>query len=211
MDKGYAIIYAYTTNSTTTFLDPFEGIYVIFLPYGRVFELFKPGPIVLYQFQIPGLNVFALSYDITYAGIGQTCILNVKRSLTTPKEIPDTFYVKIDFLSSRVVHNVTLLNGTISTNPEIQYSIRSLRYGGYLLSGIGKNDAGKTIIYGYIFDDNGKIDSWNFTNPIDTNFIAASIILPNNTFVLAQSEKERNWTLITTDLYRFAQEQGKVT
>jgi len=218
VDGGYAIIYANTTKTPTDdiFL-PKGGIYAIFLKYGQKFNRQQ---VVLYQTQISGLKFSGLNCDIAYVGFGQICILTGKfedRRVRRVRPVPTTFFIRVDFLSSGTLYKVQSLNATATDLGVItEYKIRSLRYGGYILMGIGNltnltNDANQLPIYGHIINDDGGSGPWNLTNPIMSNFNFAYIILTNNTFVLSQPEVEQSWTLITTDLYQFAGALGKVT
>ncbi len=91
-----------------------------------------------------------------------------------------------------------------------QYVIDPLRYGGYFFSGRELNDHQTTLMYGYI--TNGNVTySWDLQNPIVTNRIGIYTILNNNTFVCALPEETQNWSLITTELFKFEEERGKVT
>ncbi|CAG8503331.1 5032_t:CDS:10 [Funneliformis mosseae] len=196
MDGGYAVIYANTTNSIATPNDPIPphgGVYAKLLPYGTNTDRH---PIVLYQTQIPGLNFTSLDCSISYVGVGQSCILTGKFAF---RAITNTFYTKIDFLSSGNVYNIQSLNATIPTNPEVDtYNVRSLPYGGYLLDGKGEQ-----IIYGYLLNDT-QVYNWDLDNPINGSIMDASVILPNNTFVFAQREETQNWSLSSMDLPKFA-------
>ncbi|CAG8726028.1 2390_t:CDS:2, partial [Funneliformis mosseae] len=116
-------------------------------------------------------------------------------------------YLKIDFLSSGIEINVLPMNIDIP-NPLIdQFSIATLPYGGYLLSGIGTFDNGETIIEGFIFNDEDIVYRWDLPFSTVTNFLIVSKILRNNTYILAQLEEKRNWALVTTDLYKFEEEK----
>ncbi|CAG8639214.1 1493_t:CDS:10 [Funneliformis mosseae] len=101
-------------------------------------------------------------------------------------------------LDCRAVYNIQSLNATIPNNPGVDhYNIRSLPYGGFLLDGKGVN-----FIVGYIFNDT-EIYDWGLNNPVMSNIQNANLILPNNTFVLAQPEGTKNWGLSSTNLYKF--------
>ncbi|CAG8525342.1 13012_t:CDS:2 [Funneliformis mosseae] len=199
IDGGYAVVFA---NSTDIYQeDPFlpqGAIYALFLTYGQPTNR---KPAILFQTQIPGVRFTSLDCDIAYLGMGQTCVLTVKNNLNT------TSYVKVEFLTSGTSYNGKSLNGPIPTIPGIdEYYVRSLRYGGFLLTGLKKNEDNDAIMYGYIIN-NGEVYSWNLQNPTITNVFGSSKVLPNNTLVLAQKEQDQSWTLITTDLYQFAGEK----
>ena len=211
VDGRYALVYADSKNSNTTHKNPLllqGGIYAIFLEYGKV-AIREPA--VLYQTSITGLLFVGIDCSIEHLRVGQTCIVTFTNQTAT-----DYFYLKIDFLSSGTVYNVDVesLNAQLKpvTGQHDQNNVESLRYGGYFFSGQGENkDDPKTILmYGYI--TNGNVTySWDLQNPIVTNRIGIYTILNNNTFVCALPEETQNWSLITTELFKFEEERGKVT
>ncbi len=204
VDESYAIVYAESKNSNATLQSPFVsqgGIYAIFLEYGKVAER---KPVVLYTTSISGLKFTNIDCDIAYVGVGQTCIIT---GIFTNRVTIDNFYLKIDFLSSGTVYNIEPYNAISIVD---EYKIESLRYGGYLFSKQGSNDSKTTLMYGYI--TNGSvIYSWDLPNPIVTNYDGVWNVLNNNTFVYAPPEGTQNWSLISTDLFKFEGERGKVT
>ncbi|CAG8571136.1 12110_t:CDS:10 [Rhizophagus irregularis] len=192
MDGGYALIYPNNTGSatiSTTPLTPQFGIYCMLLRYGK--EITQ-GPIVLYQTLTP-INVLLLDCDFTYVGVGQTCMIIASSTLT------DKTFIKIDFLSSGTVYNITTFQSSEITT---DYSIQSLRYGGYF-SYYGVQNIKKNFeINGYIMDYYGNLFNWGLTYPTLANPIADILVLPNNTLVIPQPEGEKSWSLITSDLYK---------
>ncbi|CAG8701209.1 18282_t:CDS:10, partial [Rhizophagus irregularis] len=125
MDGGYALIYPNNTGLTgsnpisTTPLTPQFGIYFLLLGYEKGIT---QGPFVLYQTLTP-INVLLLDCDFTYVGVGQTCIIIANSTQS------DKTFIKIDFLSSGTVYNITTFQNINVTD----YSIQSLRYGADVL------------------------------------------------------------------------------
>ncbi len=208
VDGRYAIVYAESKNSNTTLQNPFlsqGGIYAIFLEYGKVAER---QPAVLHQTPISGLRFIGIVCSISYVGVGQTCIVTGN---FTNLAATDIFYLKIDFLSSGTISKVEPLNvQSMNVQSTDKYDIFSLRYGGYLFFKQKVNDANELFMYGYI-TNGSETYTWDLPNPTKTNFDGVRTILNNNTFVLAPPEGTQNWSLITTDLFKFEEEQGKVT
>jgi hypothetical protein len=202
MDGGYALIYPNNTGSTTistTPLTPQFGIYCMLLRYGKGIT---QGPIVLYQTLTP-INVLLLDCDFTYVGVGQTCMIIASSTLT------DKTFIKIDFLSSGTVYNITTFQSSEITT---DYSIQSLRYGGYFTYYLVRNSDKKNFnIYGYILDYYGILFNWDLTYPTLANPVADVLVLPNNTLVIPQPEEGNSWSLLTTDLYKIEGERGNVT
>ena len=64
-------------------------------------------------------------------------------------------------------------------------------------------------MYGYLTNSH-EYFPWDLPNPIAGNMIGTWTVLTNNTFILAQSEGEQSWSLITTELYKFGGAKGKV-
>jgi len=117
--------------------------------------------------------------------------------------VTDTFYLKIDFLSSGVVFNIELYNAQLNF-PVVDYNVTSLRYGGYLFSEQGTNTENH-LMYDYI-TNGSETYAWDLPNPIITNYASVWIILNNNTLVLSLPEGIQNWSLISTELFKFEKE-----
>ncbi|CAG8517855.1 8152_t:CDS:2 [Funneliformis mosseae] len=199
VDGRYAIVYANSTDSEVTSIIPQEGLYILILEYDKETER---EPAVLYQTTIHGLKFTDINCDVSYVGIGQVCIVTGEYTIGAVKE---TIYFKFDFLSCGTAYNFKPLK--IQTNPLIEYyAVQLLPYGGYLLSGIGSVD-NITIVYGYVFNDDGEVYSWNLPNIVESNVIAGSTILRNNTFVLARVGEKPRWALITTELHKFNEDR----
>jgi len=206
MDEGYAIIYANFTNSTTAPKNPLKpngGIYARFLEYGKID---KRDPVVLYQTTIPGLTFTKLDCAIAYVGIGQTCVLTIRPSPISNLGSSD-FFIKVDFLSSGSVYNLTSFKNPYNLT---EYEIKTLRYGGFLLTAKGQiaSDLSSQNIYGYISDNDGHFIEWNLTNPTVASTRSDYLVLPNNTLVIPQPEKGQTWSLITNDLKKIEGERG---
>ncbi|CAG8704368.1 5878_t:CDS:2, partial [Funneliformis mosseae] len=204
VDEGFAIVYANSTVSGTIITNPFTsqgGIYAIILEYGKVT---KRELVVLYQTSIQGFLFTNINCDTACVELRQRCIVTAK---FTFRDVMKTFYLKVDFLSSGAVYNIKPLMIDIQPIPKFdQYNIRSLPFGGYLLSGLGNVDD-QIVVSGYIFNENNEYYSWDLPNPTVSNLPGISTILKNNTYVLSHLGRKRDWTLITSDLYRFEKER----
>jgi hypothetical protein len=203
MDGGYAVIYPdYGPSSAVIPFTPYLSIRGFFLQNGNPE---KQGPFVLYQTQNPVNNIILLDCDFTRVGYGQTCILVLN---TAPATTQNTF-IKIDFLSSGTVYNITVFDNRADLT---DFSIQSLYYGGYLLYTTAPvvNDRSKLNLYGYILDDGGNRYDWGISYPATTNSVGDVVILPNNTLAIPQPESEQTWRLFTTDLLKLEGARGKV-
>ncbi|PKY38449.1 hypothetical protein RhiirA4_537308 [Rhizophagus irregularis] len=201
MDGGYAIIYPDYTPSTIPFA-PYISIHGFFLQNGNP----EPqGPFVLYQTPNPVSKIILLDCDFTKVGFGQTCIL----VLNIAPVIDRNTFIKIDFLSTGTVYNITNFQNPADL---IDFTVESLQYGGYLLYSRAPfpNDMTKLNLYGYILDDHGNRYDWNISYPTTTNFNGDVLVLPNNTIAIPQPEFQQTWGLLTTDLYKIkgAQDHG---
>ncbi|RGB30356.1 hypothetical protein C1646_765457 [Rhizophagus diaphanus] len=187
---GYAIIYPNITMSTIPF-SPQMILYGIFLEYGK--NIIQE-PVILYQTRAPILEVTLINCDFAYIGVGQTCIL----TLNTAQG--QNTLVKVDFLSSGTAYDVKAFQSPGGAN----YSIKSLRYGGYFLYYTQPivNDATRLNLYGFILDTNGIQYSWGLPYPTLTNSEADITILPNNTLIIPQPEVGQSWSLISIALSR---------
>ncbi|RGB24226.1 hypothetical protein C1646_676525 [Rhizophagus diaphanus] len=195
MDGGYAVIYPDNTPPSTSI--PFASYMSIrgfFLQNG---ESEKQGPFVLYQTQNQVSKIILLDCDFTKVGFGQTCIL----VLNIAPEIDQNTFIKIDFLSTGTVYNITIFQNPADLT---DFSIQSLQYGGYLLysTATNQNDPTTLNLYGYILDDRSNRYDWNISYPTLTNFNGDILILPNNTLAIPQPEVDQIWGLFTTDLYK---------
>jgi hypothetical protein len=195
---GYAIIYPNITNSANP-LSPRMKLYGIFLDYG---EDIKREPVILYQTQVPILEITSINCDFDYTGVGQTCII-----IASTAQDQNAF-VKINFLSSGTTYDVKAFQSPNSTN----YNIKLLRYGGYFLYYTQPivNDATGLNLYGYILDTNGIPHSWNLPYPTLTNNEADITILPNNTLIIPQKGVGQSWSLISIALNRIDGARGEV-
>ncbi|CAG8571250.1 12116_t:CDS:10 [Rhizophagus irregularis] len=163
------------------------------------------GPFVLYQTPNPVSKIILLDCDFTKVGFGQTCIL----VLNIAPVIDRNTFIKIDFLSTGTVYNITMFQNPADL---IDFTVESLQYGGYLLYSRAPfpNDMTKLNLYGYILDDHGNRYDWNISYPTTTNFNGDVLVLPNNTIAIPQPEFQQTWGLLTTDLYKIkgAQDHG---
>ncbi|CAB4399012.1 unnamed protein product [Rhizophagus irregularis] len=195
MDGGYAVIYPdHTPPSTSIPFASYMSIRGFFLQNG---ESEKQGPFVLYQTQNQISNIILLDCDFTKVGFGQTCIL----VLNIAPAIDQNTFIKIDFLSTGTVYNITIFQNPADLT---DFSIQSLPYGGYLLYSTvnNQNDPTTLNLYGYILDDRSNRYDWNISYPTLTNFNGDILILPNNTLAIPQPEIDQIWGLFTTDLYK---------
>ncbi|CAG8735257.1 4356_t:CDS:2, partial [Rhizophagus irregularis] len=195
MDGGYAVIYPdHTPPSTSIPFASYMSIRGFFLQNG---ESEKQGPFVLYQTQNQISNIILLDCDFTKVGFGQTCIL----VLNIAPAIDQNTFIKIDFLSTGTVYNITIFQNPADL---ADFSIQSLPYGGYLLYSTvnNQNDPTTLNLYGYILDDRSNRYDWNISYPTLTNFNGDILILPNNTLAIPQPEIDQIWGLFTTDLYK---------
>ncbi|CAG8457669.1 3629_t:CDS:10 [Funneliformis mosseae] len=202
VDGRYAIVFANSTDTTASLENPFiprGGVYIYILDIHKT----KREPAVLYQTPISGLKFVGIDCGASYVGFGQTCIV---AGVFTIRSVNKKIHLKIDFLSSGTVINVLPLIDNIQRNPLIEeYFIEALRYGGYLLKGIGTDDSGGSFIEGYILNGEGIVYSWDLPMPTVINPLGIAQILRNNTIVISQPIEKPYWTLITTTLYKFEQ------
>ncbi|CAB5216324.1 unnamed protein product [Rhizophagus irregularis] len=153
MDGGYAIIYPnyeFTTTTTTT---------IPLAPYMSIHGFFL-------QNGSPEKQV----------GFGQTCIL----VLNIAPAIDQNTFIKIDFLSTGTVYNITIFQ-----NPA---DLTDFLFNHYRME----------VIYYIVLN---RYD-WNISYPTLTNFNGDILILPNNTLAIPQPEIDQIWGLFTTDLYK---------
>jgi hypothetical protein len=218
VDEGYAIVYANKTNNNiaTDPLSPQGQLSVIPIRYNQT----SASPTLLYQTSIPNLAFPILSCDIAFTEIGHVCTLIV--SQTDPNGIlpNEYFYVKVNFLSSGSVTNLTFtnLNNIIriisgsDSELDISLIVTNLPFGGYLLTKYlytSKFLFYTTYMWGYLFGDDINYIPWEFPEPITTNGIFQ--VLRNNTFLIAQFETNytNTWQFQVIDLPVFPGDKDK--
>jgi hypothetical protein len=114
----------------------------------------------LYCF-ITNSTFLGLSCDIAFAEVGHVCNLAVLQTLPD-----DTFYVKVNFLSSGSITNLTVTNldrniPIEDDNLDYTWTTNSLPFGGYLLTRFyftSENIFQQLYIYGYL-----TVDGTNYT------------------------------------------------
>ncbi|CAG8470112.1 8706_t:CDS:2 [Funneliformis mosseae] len=202
-DEGYAIIYANTSSDASVTMedttnDPFK-------PYGEIYAVFlsyeqkeTPHPVVLYQTQRRFIQFTSLSCNIACVGVGHVCLLTVNIT-----DLDERFYVQINFLSRGTVTGFNTINSITSQNVTIpEFNIRSLPYGGYFMSGFAKQ-GDDVLLYGYLYDEHGKVYFGDLPKSFPTNLFGSTTILKNNTLVIAQKESIGVWSLNLVDIIKF--------
>ncbi len=129
--------------------------------------------------------------------VGLTCVSGVTNSSNIVN------YVKIDFLTSGLVLNVsierpfeTFENTTLDS---LSWQVTGLPFGGYLLT---SSPSDENEIYYYLFDVNFKRYKWDLEGP-QPSTIGTSFVLPNNTLMMAQPETDNGWSFKAIDLHKF--------
>ncbi|GBC03264.1 hypothetical protein RclHR1_05040005 [Rhizophagus clarus] len=194
MDGGYAVIYPDYEPASSIPLTPYMTIRGFFLQNESP-EI--QGPFDLYQTSNLVSSVILLDCRFTKVGYGQTCLVVLD---TLPETNQNTF-IKIDFLSSGTVYNITIFQ----KNPAdfTDFSLEALSYGGYFIYSTTHPNAGSNLnLYGYVLDDQGNRYNWDLPYPTLTDEGGGIVVLPNNTLAIPQPEFGQTWGLITTDLYK---------
>ncbi|RGB32297.1 hypothetical protein C1646_707122 [Rhizophagus diaphanus] len=202
VDEGYAIAFA---NSTTAFnatnpLIPQGQLYILPIGYNQ-----NPGnPLLLYQTPIPDLAFVSLICNVAFAGVGQVCTLTAVQMNPAGTLPINTFYIKINFLSSGSVTSFRVINRILPVgNANIVWVVNSLPFGGYLLTNTFPNGPG-FFMYGFLFDeDNPDPINWEFPEPQPIGIKGVYQILPNNTLLVSQVETSNSWQFQVIDLQKF--------
>ncbi|CAG8461302.1 7611_t:CDS:2 [Acaulospora colombiana] len=208
IDEGYAIIIANSTSVLTRPVNPLSvrsGVYA----FTKAFDDQQFGStLLLYQSPVEGLNFTSLKCDVSWVGIGELCSITLQQtdSLSLLNNYT-TFYIKLTFLSSGSVTGFTPISRQLphSTNITVlEWQVRTLPYGGYLLYSYTQLPS-ELKIYGYVYDDvSVNPTNWELSEPMLTNLRGTFTVLPNNTMLLSQPESINSWSLINTDLPKFA-------
>ncbi|CAG8524038.1 813_t:CDS:10 [Rhizophagus irregularis] len=178
-----------------------EGqLFILPIAYGQ-----NPGnPLLLYQTPVPNLVFVSLICDIAFSGVGQVCTLTALQSNPTGNLPPNTFYIKINFLSSGSVTSFRVINRILPVeNVNVVWAVNSLAFGGYLLTNTVTAPTGPSM-YGYLFDeDNTDPINWEFPEPQPIGIKGVYQILPNNTLLVSQVENSNSWQFQVIDLPKF--------
>ncbi|CAB4421575.1 unnamed protein product [Rhizophagus irregularis] len=203
VDESYAIVFANFTNSfnTTSPLSPLGQLFILPIGYNQ-----NPGnPSLLYQSSTPNLTFVSLFCDITFSGVGQVCILIALQS-PTGNLPPNTFYIKINFLSSSgAITSLHIINKILPIeNVNMVWEVNSLVFGGYLLTNTIPTGPNQFSMYGFLFDENNFDPiNWEFPEPQPIGIKGVYQILPNNTLLVSQLETSNSWQFQVINLPKF--------
>jgi hypothetical protein len=206
VDEGYAILLGNTINNFTATnpLLPQAQFSVILIGYNQTAN----SPLSLYQTSIPNLKFIGLNCAIAFAGIGQTCVLTTSQ-LDANGVALNNFFLKIDFLSSGSVTNITVFNNIAPTNELFrEWGVEVLQFGGFLLTNIVtpanfNPKRPNKVIYGYLYSGiNENPIPWEF-DKLQGNTEGIFAILPNNTLLVPQFEDGNYWQFLAIDLPKF--------
>ena len=204
-NEGYAVIMANTTrsNDITTITDPLAVGGQMFI-YNLGYKASSvSAPKLLYQTPFDNLSFLALQCDVDYVNVGHSCVLTLNTT-TSPDISSPTYYIKVSFLSSGSVFNISSIINILPTiSPDVhEWDIHSLPYGGYLLTAYAPTDNG-TVVYRYLYDDISRNTIQWDREPPPTSLKGVLQILANNTLVVAQKEDIGGWSLLVSELPKF--------
>ncbi|CAG8806478.1 7793_t:CDS:2, partial [Gigaspora margarita] len=213
LNSGYAIVYANTTNSTSsnnTLAAQFTadaGLYAIMLNYNQT-KTNKTT--ILHEMSTPNVKIrfSAMICSIDNVFVGHTCVaagIAVQNGSTTTSTLTNTttkpFYIKVHFHSTGSVFKLESIfdipsSGGIET-------IRAMTFGGFALISRSYNYNGRVIDLNFsLYDDNNNRVSPR--RPITSNFVSAFEIIQNNTLLIALNETFTTWNLFSMDLPRLS-------
>ncbi|KAF0522641.1 hypothetical protein F8M41_015476 [Gigaspora margarita] len=213
LNGGYAIVYANTTNSTSsnnTLAAQFTadaGLYAIMLNYNQT-KTNKTT--ILHEMSTPNVKIrfSAMICSIDNVFVGHTCVaagIAVQNGSTTTSTLTNTttkpFYIKVHFHSTGSVFKLESIfdipsSGGIET-------IRAMTFGGFALISRSYNYNGRVIDLNFsLYDDNNNRVSPR--RPITSNFVSAFEIIQNNTLLIALNETSTTWNLFSMDLPRLS-------
>ncbi|GBB93224.1 hypothetical protein RclHR1_21320001 [Rhizophagus clarus] len=205
VDGGYMFIYPTFANSTITSQDHFTpqtGLYAMYCGYGS--NIVRE-PVILYETTMV-LNITGFNCVISYPEIGQICLIIIQSNSTNPNIAP--ILIKVNYLSGGSVFSITNMNIDNSQYIDPIFLIQPLQFGGYFYGVITSVDQTPYNIWGYVLDDNGNFIQWNLSNPAQLDSNASPQVLTNNTLVIVQPIVGQYWSLITTDLYKFHEDNS---
>ncbi|CAG8457896.1 6808_t:CDS:10 [Diversispora eburnea] len=207
VDEGYSIIIGNSTNATDS--NPLiyhAALYDLTIGYN---ETQFSAPKLLYQIPLSNISIDDLFCGISSTGVGQVCTLNVRQSSDTNSTNYKNYYVRLNFLSSGSVTEVTPINRNLPelpSNSTTGWQVESIPYGGYLFRGYFINNSTRqTNAYVYYFDEllPDPIE-WDLPEPTVLNLRGILLILPNNTLLVSQVESTDTWGFLTTDIPKYS-------
>ncbi|PKB98480.1 hypothetical protein RhiirA5_431320, partial [Rhizophagus irregularis] len=206
VNEGYAFIFSNSTLNATNPLSPRGQVSILPIGYNQ-----NPSPsLLIYQTTTPNLNFTFLFCDIAFFEVGHVCILTISQTVPTGTSPSESFYIKINFLSSGSVLSFqsqanSLILPNVNPNPNLVWAVNSLTFGGYLLTNIVPTGPDQHFIYGFLIDGyNSVLIPWEFHNPVPLGIKGVYQILRNNTLLVSQLETEYYyWRFQVIDLPKF--------
>src|SRR6266480_533660 len=127
---------------------------------------------------------------------GHVCALTIKDSADDK-----FFYAQINFISSGSHITFDPINYMIPNDDlNIVWAVKSLLFGGYILTTNNIKDHNHFFIYNELF---------GFSEPVPTNINGVFQVLPhNNTLLIAQMETNNSWQFRVIDLTKIAEDKG---
>ncbi|GES92229.1 hypothetical protein GLOIN_2v1869233 [Rhizophagus clarus] len=217
VDGDYMFIYPNSLSSSNTSQDHFSsqaGLYAVYWEYR---SNIARAPVILYEIStITEFNITELDCVVSYSEVGQICLVTMQPNSTNPNSTP--VYIIINFVSGGSVFSAKHIDATlpkiigIAEIDDPQFLILPLPFGGYFYSVNQQtnisDDNSPYDIWGFVLDDNGNFIQWNLSNPVQSDSNALPQVLTNNTLIIVQPIVGQYWSLITTDLYKFHEDNS---
>ncbi|CAB4383299.1 unnamed protein product [Rhizophagus irregularis] len=199
IDESYAFIFSNSTLNATNPLSPKGQVSILPIGYNQ-----NPSPsLLIYQTTTPNLVFTFLFCDIAFLEVGHVCILTVIIQEDVTMTSGPLYYIKINFLSSGSVLSFQSQVNDLTLpveNPNVDWSVNSLIFGGYLLTGTIPTPT-RPNICGYLFNDyNSAPIPWEFPEREPIGIRGVYQILHNNTLLVSQLETDNSWRFQVIDL-----------
>ncbi|CAB4428016.1 unnamed protein product [Rhizophagus irregularis] len=199
IDESYAFIFSNSTLNATNPLSPKGQVSILPIGYNQ-----NPSPsLLIYQTTTPNLVFTFLFCDIAFSEVGHVCILTVIIQEDVTMTSGPLYYIKINFLSSGSVLSFQSQVNDLTLpveNPNVDWSVNSLIFGGYLLTGTIPTPT-RPNICGYLFNDyNSAPIPWEFPEREPIGIRGVYQILHNNTLLVSQLETDNSWRFQVIDL-----------
>ncbi|CAB5217332.1 unnamed protein product [Rhizophagus irregularis] len=201
VDEGYAIVFSNNTLNATNPLSPKGQVSILPIGYNQ-----NPSPsLLIYQTTTPNLIFTFLFCNIAFFEVGHVCILTILQLDPTGTLPPESFYIKINFLTSgSVLSFQSQVLPNVNPNPNLVWIVNSLTFGGFILTKFVPTSPNQFFIYGFLIDGyNSALIKWEFPEPEPIGIKGVYQILYNNTLLVSQLETDNSWRFQVIDLPKF--------
>ncbi|KAG9295193.1 hypothetical protein G9A89_006174 [Geosiphon pyriformis] len=195
---GYGVGYLSQATTKNNRSDPTDFKYLVYVAFLRPEDSNFMAPFLIYQTTYPLNDLQFIRCHPQYDVGGYACILQADTTENVRNQtIPKRHWIKVAFLSSGSIKSINKLD--IVTDKVID--IIPMPKGGYLVTTFNITSRQTS---GLIYKSDGKFNStWDFPESITLSFSQVFGIFPNNTLWEATLPTNKLFSIATTDLPKF--------